>query len=722
MKLLLLLAAAVPLFGQTTQCTYKLSAGGVAVSAAASVAGKLPSFTVTTPGTCPFVAVTAATWLHIQAPAKGTNFAGTSQVSFSVDANTSAQLRTDQILIYPGTQVTPDSQSLGYVVAQVAGICDYSLSASSATVPATGGSGSFTVNTGCTWGATTSTFITATAPNGTLGTGPINYQVSANLCAAPRTGLITLQTGLANPPVFQITQDGSLSNFTLSPAGVTDPAGALTNQKVTVTTGAGCPWSAYTDSANWLHPTGASGTGPGVVTYSVDTNQGASRTGHIYFQSGVDLTGNPILAATLTVTQQAIQATGPILAAVVNDASYDIGTPAPISISPGEIVALFGSNLGPVAGVVNTQTFGTSLGGVQVMFGNTAAPLLYVSAGQINAVVPYATGGSECGGDGELQQLEFAGVDGAGAGGDAGDFFLRSLRQRTRRDSESGLQRQLRGAPGRERQRGGDLLHRSGSHCAGIHGWRARHAHSALSEPGRPTGNRDHRRPFGGRSLFRRSARRDQRPDSDRCRRARRVEIGFLGSRGGDDWRRLESGQSLDVRSVNGRASGILWRCENSSWRSSALCIARIAVLTSLLVVPAAVASDVPDFSGVWVETQPESGPPMRLQVTQSGSRLQVRISFRDDYFPDAVFRTATIENGAASWTIPQGCIARFRWLGYNYDNPGLTTFTLSLREPAESGESGPLLVYVQKIHWDVPCASNHPIGTEQVQRILRRR
>lgn len=155
--------------------------------------------------------------------------------------------------------------------------------------------------------------------------------------------------------------------------------------------------------------------------------------------------------------------------------------------------------------------------------------------------------------------------------------------------------------------------------------------------------------------------------------------------------------------------------------RSSALCISRIAVLISLLLVPGAVASDVPDLSVVWVETQPESGPPMRLQLTQSGSRLQVRISFRDT-FPDAVFRTVTIENGTASWTIPQGCIARFRWPGYNYDNPGSTTFTLSLREPAEPGESGPLLVYVQKTHWNVPCASNHPIGTEQVQRILRRR
>ncbi len=394
MRLLLLLAAAVPLFGQTTQCTYKLSAGGIVVSAAASAPDKSPSFTVTTPASCPFVAIGTAAWLHVAAPAKGANFTGAGPVSFSVDANTSAQLRTGQILVYPGTQVTQDAQSLPFVVTQVAGICNYSLSSSSAKVPVTGGSGTFTVNTGCTWGAVVTTFITITAPNGTLGTGPINYQVAANLCAAPRSGVITLQTGLPNPPVFQIVQDGSLSNFTLSPPSVTDPAGALTNQNVTVTTGAACSWRAYTDSANWLHvPATLAGSGPGAFTYSVDANVGAPRTGHIYFQSGVDLTGNPVLAATLTVTQQAIQAAGPVLAAVVNDASYDIGTPAPSSISPGEIVALFGSSLGPVTGISNTQTFGTTLAGVQVMFGAAAAPLLYVSAGQINAVVPYSTTG-----------------------------------------------------------------------------------------------------------------------------------------------------------------------------------------------------------------------------------------------------------------------------------------------------------------------------------------
>ncbi len=36
-----------------------------------------------------------------------------------------------------------------------------------------------------------------------------------------------------------------------------------------------------------------------------------------------------------------------------------------------------------------TGKVSTSLGGVQVMFNGTAAPLTYLSASQINAVVPY---------------------------------------------------------------------------------------------------------------------------------------------------------------------------------------------------------------------------------------------------------------------------------------------------------------------------------------------
>ncbi len=397
MKLLLLSFCALALYGQTTtQCTsYTLSAGGVLSDATATTAANPASFTVTTQANCPFVVTTAATWLHILSPAAGTTSAGTSKVLFTIDANPTAQQRTDQILVYPGSQIVSGSQSLPFTVIQVAGICNYTLSPTSVNLPVSGGSGSLTVSTGCNWSAAATPFINASIPNSTGIPNMINYQVPANPCLAPRTGVISLVTGAPNPPSAQITQAGSPDNFTLSTTNVTDPSTALANQKVAVTTGSSCPWGSYTDSANWLHlNSGSSGTGNGTLVYSTDANQGAQRTGHIFFQSGVDSQGNPLPAGTLTIVQQAVTQATPVLTAIVNDGSFDLGKPAPAPISPGEIVALFGVNLGPVTGVLNSQTYGTSLGGVQVLFGSTAAPLIYASATQVNAVVPYSLTGT----------------------------------------------------------------------------------------------------------------------------------------------------------------------------------------------------------------------------------------------------------------------------------------------------------------------------------------
>jgi len=70
----------------------------------------------------------------------------------------------------------------------------------------------------------------------------------------------------------------------------------------------------------------------------------------------------------------------------VNAAAYTV--PA----TPGEIVSLFGTGIGPEAGVTAqpdaSGRFPTLLAGVQVQFNGVAAPLLYVQAGQVNAVVP----------------------------------------------------------------------------------------------------------------------------------------------------------------------------------------------------------------------------------------------------------------------------------------------------------------------------------------------
>ncbi len=82
---------------------------------------------------------------------------------------------------------------------------------------------------------------------------------------------------------------------------------------------------------------------------------------------------------------------GPCLAYTIqNAASF-----AEEAVAPGEVVTLRGKGIGPQKGI-NAQAgpngFPTELAGVQVLFGNLPAPLLYVQSQQINAVVPWEAG------------------------------------------------------------------------------------------------------------------------------------------------------------------------------------------------------------------------------------------------------------------------------------------------------------------------------------------
>lgn len=72
---------------------------------------------------------------------------------------------------------------------------------------------------------------------------------------------------------------------------------------------------------------------------------------------------------------------------VVNAAS---SAPFTAGVSRGELITLVGSNLGPGnLQVASSLPFPTTLGGVQVLINNIPAPLYYVSANQISAIVPY---------------------------------------------------------------------------------------------------------------------------------------------------------------------------------------------------------------------------------------------------------------------------------------------------------------------------------------------
>jgi uncharacterized protein (TIGR03437 family) len=82
------------------------------------------------------------------------------------------------------------------------------------------------------------------------------------------------------------------------------------------------------------------------------------------------------------------QATAPFISAVASSASY-----ATDAVSPGQLVAIFGSSLGPsTPSSLQLDASGNvtnSIGGTQVLFDGTPAALIWTSANQVNAVVPF---------------------------------------------------------------------------------------------------------------------------------------------------------------------------------------------------------------------------------------------------------------------------------------------------------------------------------------------
>ncbi|MDT7604876.1 MAG: hypothetical protein QOF61_2873, partial [Acidobacteriota bacterium] len=88
------------------------------------------------------------------------------------------------------------------------GTCTFSISPTSASQPAGGGTGSVSVTAGagCTWSAlSNAAFITITSGTPGTGSGTINYSVAANTATTSRTGTMTI-AGLT----FTVTQAGTV--------------------------------------------------------------------------------------------------------------------------------------------------------------------------------------------------------------------------------------------------------------------------------------------------------------------------------------------------------------------------------------------------------------------------------------------------------------------------------------------------------------------------------
>jgi len=239
----------------TGSCSFGLSPTSGSVAAT----GGTGNFTVTASGpSCPWTAISGATWLHITS---GTSGAGTDTIWWSADTNPSQTSRSGQI----------DVAGLQFTVTQAgAGTCSFAVSPTSQSFPAAGGTGSVTVTTAasCTWTATsTSAWITVTAGHSGTGSGTVQFATAPNPSTSARTGAMNV-AGHS----ITVQQEGVAScSYSLSPSSTAMDASGGTGS-FSVSTAAGCTWTA-TPNASWLTVTGGgSGTGPGTVTFNATAN------------------------------------------------------------------------------------------------------------------------------------------------------------------------------------------------------------------------------------------------------------------------------------------------------------------------------------------------------------------------------------------------------------------------------------------------------------------
>lgn len=355
--------------GTPGACIYSFDPPAVSVPPAGTASGLLSVFTASN---CGWSSSASVAWIAIISGAS----TGSGTVTYTVAPNT-GPARSGAITIV-GQTVTVSQAGTG-------GACSYEISPVSTSLPAEGtasGSLSVTAPANCAWTASASPgWISITSGASGPGNGTVRYTVAVNT-GDSRTGTITLtgQTGAVGviTGTLTITQAASGCTYNIAPASASVPAAGTTSGSIAVAATSGCAWTA-TSAVPWIAITsGASGTGSGTVSYTVAANTGPARTATITIAGQTHAVNQAAGAG----PQPAINAGG-----VVSAADYSA------NLAPGGIFSVLGSNLASATRGAASIPLPTSLEGVSVEVVDGArvltAPLFFVSAGQINAQMPF---------------------------------------------------------------------------------------------------------------------------------------------------------------------------------------------------------------------------------------------------------------------------------------------------------------------------------------------
>lgn len=342
-------------------CNYTYGLGIPGIVPADGGTYKLPIST-----SCVWQVRSTVDWITFASPTTGT---GNGTVDVVIAKNNGFGQRSSRI----------ENWSSPYTVTQAGQPCAITLTPSPVNFTATGGSTTIGVTAPCPWTATTTTpWITIGTP--TANSFPVN--VIPNSTTDRRSGLVRV-----NDVNLVVTQEAATCGFKLTPTSLTLSSAAASD---TVQVETQCAWSA-TSSVPWLRVTNAT---PAVLSYAVDANTlTTSRTGTLNLTGRVGQTNIPGPALTV---RQAGQGPAFTTADLRNAASF-----IPGSISPGEIMTIFGAGYGPDQLAVpeitpETTFYPTSLAGVRVLVDNIAAPVTATIGGarpQVNFVVPQSVAG-----------------------------------------------------------------------------------------------------------------------------------------------------------------------------------------------------------------------------------------------------------------------------------------------------------------------------------------
>jgi uncharacterized protein (TIGR03437 family) len=155
-----------------------------------------------------------------------------------------------------------------------------------------------------------------------------------------------------------------------------------------------------TDSGTRIRKIFASGiintiAGTGTLGYTGDNGPATNATMHGATGLAVNALGNVFIPDNFNNAVRELTFTGSNLsiAAVTNGASNQTG-----AIAPGEVIVIYGTNVGPATAVGYQFTSGgqlsTSIGGTSVYVNGAPAPMLYASLYQVSAIVPFGLTGS----------------------------------------------------------------------------------------------------------------------------------------------------------------------------------------------------------------------------------------------------------------------------------------------------------------------------------------